>query len=578
MSVTLSRLQLAEGQRAHQVARTLLLPMLVAAAATSLGCGDDNGGGQSDTPDTADDVSVDAADTDTGDGDAATDATSSDASDAEDVPDVAAPEDVVADVPPPSDTAIDSTVDADDGSADAGDIDDATDGSGEDDAESDTTCVPVAGYVDGDNDGFGGSVATEGCVGDEGFSTQPGDCDDAASAVNPAAVDACDGVDNNCNGLIDEVEDGVITWADLDGDEFGDIDSAYAQCAPSEGRIQVGGDCDDDDDAVNPDADEVACDGIDNDCDGMADDYGCRFEDWLPVSTRPRFMAIDEAEEWIYWGDILNGVYRARLNDGGAAGEPEVLLNGASNPRGISLHGDRIVITDASGVIEGNVDGTNLERTFSYSAYGSAGLADLFDTDSSCSATFSRSLRWRDHLVIGFGSGNCGPLLIVDPEGEIRAISDNTIVGDWVEVYDDALYYGRPVCRLDSPDAEPVCYGTENSVAGYAVDGGELFGARPDGIDAWDLAAPEDAPEQLESWSSCGFGFFQTNLVIEQGVVYAFEPCTLSMFAVSTDRSFAQPIAGTPSCMVAMVSTPGALYVSECNRNMISRLRIPFMP
>jgi hypothetical protein len=30
--------------------------------------------------------------------------------------------------------------------------------------------------------------------------------------------------------------------------------------------------------------------------------------------------------------------------------------------------------------------------------------------------------------------------------------------------------------------------------------------------------------------------------------------------------------------MVAMVSTPGSLFVSECNRNMISRLRIPFMP
>jgi hypothetical protein len=104
------------------------------------------------------------------------------------------------------------------------------------------------------------------------------------------------------------------------------------------------------------------------------------------------------------------------------------------------------------------------------------------------------------------------------------------------------------------------------------------FHARADGIDEWLLDAPADEPKQRADWASCGFSVFQTILTLEQGVLYAFEPCTLSMFAAATDRSFARPIAGTPSCMVAMVSTPGSLFVSECNRNMISPLRIPFMP
>ncbi len=47
----------------------------------------------------------------------------------------------------------------------------------------------AAGWVDGDGDGW---------------STVAGDCDDANAAVNPAAVEVCDGVDNDCDGTIDE--------------------------------------------------------------------------------------------------------------------------------------------------------------------------------------------------------------------------------------------------------------------------------------------------------------------------------------------------------------------------------------
>ena len=39
---------------------------------------------------------------------------------------------------------------------------------------------------------------------EDGFSTQEGDCDDYDPSISPIAVDDCDGVDNNCNGTIDE--------------------------------------------------------------------------------------------------------------------------------------------------------------------------------------------------------------------------------------------------------------------------------------------------------------------------------------------------------------------------------------
>jgi hypothetical protein len=38
----------------------------------------------------------------------------------------------------------------------------------------------------------------------DGYSPAQGDCDDLEDRVHPAATDQCDGVDSNCNGLVDD--------------------------------------------------------------------------------------------------------------------------------------------------------------------------------------------------------------------------------------------------------------------------------------------------------------------------------------------------------------------------------------
>ena len=61
-------------------------------------------------------------------------------------------------------------------------------------------------YQDFDGDGFGNlAVTTSACVAPIGYVLNNTDCNDTNAAVNPNATEVCyDGIDNNCNGTIDE--------------------------------------------------------------------------------------------------------------------------------------------------------------------------------------------------------------------------------------------------------------------------------------------------------------------------------------------------------------------------------------
>jgi hypothetical protein len=151
-------------------------------------------------------------------------------------------------------------------------VDDDCDGTIDPDSSTDA----LTWYADADGDSYGDAAATAvSCAEPAGFLADKTDCDDTSAAVYPGATEYCNGVDDDCDGVVDPDSSlDALTWyADTDGDTYGDVSTTTLACSEPSGFVADDLDCNDADAAVNPAATEV-CDAgdVDEDCDGLSDD------------------------------------------------------------------------------------------------------------------------------------------------------------------------------------------------------------------------------------------------------------------------------------------------------------------
>ncbi len=131
-------------------------------------------------------------------------------------------------------------------------------------------------YADADGDTFGDEGAPVfACESPPGAVADATDCDDLDPTVSPDGTEHCGGVDEDCDGAVDEASaaDASSWYADADGDGYGDAGTLTVACVAPPGSVADAADCDDTDALVSPAGSEV-CGGGDEDCDGEVDEDG----------------------------------------------------------------------------------------------------------------------------------------------------------------------------------------------------------------------------------------------------------------------------------------------------------------
>jgi hypothetical protein len=320
------------------------------------------------------------------------------------------------------------------------------------------------------------------------------DCDDTNELVFPGADERCDGVDDDCDGNIDESGvDGPGFWRDADGDGHGDGAFPSTACVAPVGYVDNDADCDDLDPLSGPGADE-RCDLEDNDCDGDIDEdpvdaptwTGDKDGDGFGKSSSGQIVACEAPEGYVGNADDCN--------DGDAGLNPEAVWYSDIDEDGYGGEYTLVSCLPPSGYVDNNLDCDDLEAEVN-----PEGLEVCDDVDNDCDGlidddddSVSGRLTWYEDLDgdgygVGEGETTCDPPATrASVDGDCDDADSTRSPGE-LEVCDDRIDNdcdgdadgGCPVL-LGSGDVS-VVGGASRDYFGYAVSAdGDANG---DGVD-----------------------------------------------------------------------------------------------
>ena len=129
----------------------------------------------------------------------------------------------------------------------------------------------------------------------EGYVDNHLDCNDNDASIKPGAAEICNGVDDDCDGDVDNGLTDLIFYMDADGDGYGDEYQYIVACSAPSGYVTDKTDCNDNNAGINPGAFDSCATPIDENCSGSNDDCQSEPDLCADLSDSPLETQIESA-------------------------------------------------------------------------------------------------------------------------------------------------------------------------------------------------------------------------------------------------------------------------------------------